>query len=264
MLVCNFKALYAQDDGFAALLGVAAIGAAVAAQENLEEELEYAATNFILDSRPEITYFKLKTIKTNTKTNKDKSKVNIVPFGLENCTEMIDGKCDPEVVLMSFSNGWVNEYGLDFSKVSFYTYTYDQMLDFFKDYLKIITPIQFDSVLEIPVMTKTEKKAINQNNFYEIDGKKWYQTGEFKSILSLNFSGRGLTEKKDELKIIFPFEKVYGRGDGYKVGKHNDEFKIVFNEKRLGLFNISRAELFQINNSTIQEIMAFLQQFNQD
>ena len=104
MLLCNFNALYAQDDGFAALLGVAAIGAAVAAQENLEEELEYAATNFILDSRPEITYFKLKTIKTNTKTNKDKSKVNIVPFGLENCTEMIDGKCDPEVVLMSFSN----------------------------------------------------------------------------------------------------------------------------------------------------------------
>ncbi len=260
IVLSNIKYTNAQDgDGLAAALGIAAVvGTAIASQENLEEQFEYMAANYILGERPEISEFSLKVIKTSTGTSKDESNVSIIPFGLVDCSNKVDDKCSYEIIMMNLSRGWWNEYGVDFTKVQFYTYTYEQMLDFFQKYLNLVSPVPFKSIYGIPILTKSKKQAKDQSESYLIAGKEWYKTGEYKNFLQLKFSNSGLTAVENYTdKIVFPFKKLK-LGDTYLVGSYNDEFKLVYNEKRIGLYNLNNKELSQLNNSTLVEIQKFL------
>ena len=45
--------------------------------------------------------------------------------------------------------------------------------------------------------------------------------------------------------------------DFYSVANFNEEFKVVYNENSLGLFNIDNGELTKINRSMLNTILKF-------
>ena len=119
IVLSNINYTNAQDgDGLAAALGIAAVvGTAIASQENLEEQFEYMAANYILGERPEISEFSLKVIKTSTGTSKDESNVSIIPFGLVDCSNKVDDKCSYEIIMSDLSKWFMNYMDLQMKKL---------------------------------------------------------------------------------------------------------------------------------------------------
>ncbi len=263
LLLLNLKTAFSQDEGWAAALGIFALaGAAAATQDGIEEQLEYYATNYILENKPEISYFNLKVIKTSGTSSSDNSQVNIVPFAFKGC-QSFEQDCNNSILFMNLSYGWMNEYGVDFSKISFYEYSYDEMLNFFKDYLELSAYFEFNDIDKIPIMTKSKSRALNENDYTLLDDKKWYKSDSEKSFLNLSIStsGRGLINRDGV--VVFPFLKLED-GDSYIVGNHSEVFKMVFNEKKLGLYDFKNNELSQLSNKTLVEIHKLLKEWSRD
>ena len=103
----------AQDDGIvAAATGILAIGSAIAAVEQVKERLELRAVEYVLNEYPDLVEFELTTSSLNGTKFKDLSSVSVVSF------ELTDNNSKEKSVLFAFtSNDWVNQYGVDFSKI---------------------------------------------------------------------------------------------------------------------------------------------------
>ena len=112
------KNVMSQDND--ALWGALAIGAATAiAIEDNQEMLEAVASNYIFSNYPEYNEFRLKIIGWGDggKRMSDRGGMRFYPFSitqLENNTETANRK----LLLLFASPGWVNEYGLDYTKLS--------------------------------------------------------------------------------------------------------------------------------------------------
>ena len=126
VISCLFpKQLNAQNDG-TLVAGVAggllAIGAGVVAVEQMKEQAELTATQWILSNHPELSSFSLKTLDFDGKKVKDMSSTTVISFKIQEFIPSdkpeLNGK---KQVLFGFtSSGWINEYGIDFNKVKWY------------------------------------------------------------------------------------------------------------------------------------------------
>src|SRR5690606_17836566 len=82
------KNLYSQNEGeaIAAIAGgLLAIGAGVAAVEQMKEQAELTATEWILSNESELENFSLKTLDFDGKKLKDISSASVRPFKLQVC-----------------------------------------------------------------------------------------------------------------------------------------------------------------------------------
>ena len=109
LLFMQPKQIFSQDNdavaaGVGALLGV---GVAIAAVEEIKENLEQAAVEQVLRAYPFLIDFELKTSSLKGTKMKDLSSVGVITF------EIRDIKTSNKYVLFAFtSTGWANEYGL--------------------------------------------------------------------------------------------------------------------------------------------------------
>ncbi|MEO6346685.1 MAG: hypothetical protein ABIO60_02140 [Aquaticitalea sp.] len=120
ILVLIPKTSRAQNDGAAVAAvagGLLAIGAGIAAIEDLKEQAELTATEWLLTNHPEYNQFSLKTLDFDGKKLKDMSSTSVITFKMEEFQmedkEAVFGK---RLVLFGFTSyGWINEHGIDFN-----------------------------------------------------------------------------------------------------------------------------------------------------
>ena len=205
--------LSAQQDEGAAVGIVAAVGAAVgivaaiASIEEAEERIELIAVEQVMANYSHIVNFELRTSSLNGTKVKDLSSVNIITY------EITDIDTNKKYILFAFASaGWVNQYGLDFSKLLWKNFDKNKWNDLMKAYIKTAggVDLSLDQISE----SKIVNKGVRQ------DGK-----------------------------FILKFEDI--GDDVYLTSDYSNDFKIAFNERSLGLFLKKTSNLIQINRRAI-------------
>lgn len=218
------KNINSQEKGIAvAAVGALAIGAGIAAMEQMKEQAELTAAQWILSNQPGFTSFSLKTLDFDGKKLKDMSSTSVVTFKIQEFTPedtpVLNGK---KRVLFGFtSHGWINEYGIDFDKVKWYL---------------------VDDSAWLNMMTSYVKGASNEKDNDVIK----------EQLLIGKVVNKGVKIKN---KLAIPFFKL--SGDMYIVSDYSDEMKFIYNERSLGIFLKETRNLVQIGRSSIIEIHDF-------
>lgn len=204
------------NDGVAAAAaGIMTLGLATAAAlQQIQESLEQTAVEYVLSKYPEFDNFKLSTSSLNGTKFKDLSLVDLVTF------EILNNETNNRYILFAFtSNGWHNEYGVDFSKLKWKIFdrkSWDLMMI---DYIKTASGV------ELSLVDVARSKIVNLG-------------------------------VKQGSKFILKFEEI--DDDTYLTSDYSDEFKIVFNENSLGLYLKETFDLVQISRSAIIKAHDFL------
>ena len=213
------------DGAAAAAAGILAIGAGIAAIEQLKEQLEQKAVEEVLTAYPDLINFELKTGSLKGTKMKDLSSVGIVTF------EIRDLDTSKKYVLFAFlSNGWSNQFGVDYSKLKWKLFSKNEWNKLMQAYIKTA------SKTEISIEEVAQSKIVN----------------------------KGVQKDK---KYIVEFSKI--KGDVYYTSDYSHEFKIVFNERSLGLYlkqqnpdefrkGGPRGDLVQIRRKSIIRAHSFL------
>ena len=88
----------------AALATVAAIGAAIASIEDMQEQAELTATEWILANHAEFSTFNLKTLDFNGKKTRDLSSTSVISFKIQEFTPKMEPTLDgKKYVLFCFT-----------------------------------------------------------------------------------------------------------------------------------------------------------------
>lgn len=225
MLIPSSAKSQNNDGAAAAAAGILAIGAGIAAIEQLKEQLEQKAVEEVLTAYPNLINFELKTGSLKGTKMKDLSSVGIVTF------EIKDLDTSNKYVLFAFlSNGWSNQFGVDYSKLKWKLFTRNEWNKLMQAYIKTASKIEIS--IEDVASSKIVNKGVQQNK-----------------------------------KFIIEFSKI--KGDVYYTSDYSDEFKIVFNERSLGLYlkqsnpdefrrGGPRGDLVQIRRNSIIRAHSFL------
>ena len=192
LIVPNSLRAQKNDNAAAIAGGLLAIGAGIAAIEQLKEQLEQKAVEQVLNEYPEFINFELKTNSLSGTKLKDLSSVSVITFEITNLDD------SSRSILFAFlSSGWTNANGVDFNKISWKNFSKSEWNNLMKTY------IETASKQSISLTDLQSSKIVNK-------GVK--QGGKF----------------------ILEFDKI--KGDVYYTNDYSDEFKLVFNERSLGLF----------------------------
>lgn len=205
-----------------AVAGIAAIGSAIAINAQMKEMAELKATEWLLHAHPEFTSFSLKTLDFDAKKAKDASGVSVVTYKIQLFTPSdkpdLNGK---KFVLFAYlSDGWVNQYGLDFSKFMWDLIDKEEWLNMMTAYSKVASEEKNETTI---------KDAL-------IQGK----------VVNKGIKG----------KIDVPFYKL--EGDMYVVTDYSDSMKLLYNERSLGIYLKKTRNLVQIGRGDIIEIHDYL------
>ncbi len=218
------KQASAQSDG--AAIAAAAIGAGIiigsgiAAVEQMKEQAELTATEWVLTNHPELTSFSLETLDFTGKKVKDMSSVSVITFKIQEFTPamkpILDGK---KKILFGFtSNGWINEYGINFSKIRWYLLDATDWMNMMTAYVKVASDEKDDTFIR-----------------QTLENGKVYNYGI-----------------KIKSKLIIPFFKL--GGDMYVVSNYSPDMKFIYNEKTLGIYLKETMDLVQISRKTLIDI----------
>lgn len=216
----------AQEKGagaVAAVAGLAAIGSIFVAIDQMEEQAELKATEYVLNQYPLMTSFSLKTLDFDGKKAKDMSAVSLITYKIQEFQlaekPELDGK---KFVLFGFTSyGWVTDYGVDFSKVRWIMIDADEWLRMMVVYVKTASSERDDS----SIAERLRKgKIVN----------------------------RGV---KERFETTIPFYKL--EGDMYTVRDYNEVMKFVYNERSLGIYLKETSNLVQIGRADIIKIHDF-------
>ncbi|QNJ97019.1 hypothetical protein [Constantimarinum furrinae] len=221
-----FQNSIAQDKGsglVAAAVGLAAIGGAIVAVEQMKEQAELKATEYVLNTHPDMNSFSLKTLDFDGKKSKDMANATLITYKIQEFSlaekPELDGK---KFVLFGFTSyGWVNEYGVDFSKVRW---------------------MMIDDREWLNMMVAYVKTASSERNDSNIEG----------TLKSGKIVNRGV---KGGSGIAIPFYKM--DGDMYTVRDYNDMMRLVYNERSLGIYLKETSNLIQIGRDDIIKIHEF-------
>ncbi len=216
----------AQKDGatVAAVAGsLLAIGAGIAAVEEMKEQAELTATQWVLANNPELTSFSLKTLSFDGKKLKDMSSASVITFKIQEFNPannpVLNGK---KQILFGFtSHGWINEYGIDFDKVKWFLIDEKEWMNMMVAYVKVSSDEKEESKLKDILL---EGKVVN----------------------------KGIKIKS---KLAVPFFKL--SGDMYVVTDYSPEMKLLYNERSLGIFLKDTKDLVQIGRGDIIDIHEF-------
>lgn len=214
------KKVEAQNNGTAA---VAAIGAGIFAVDQMKEQAELKATQWILNNHPELTSFSLKTLAFDGKKLKDMSSVSVILYNVQEFQPqekpVLDGN---KQVLFGFtSNGWVTENGVNFDKVKWYLIDESEWVKMMTSYVKVASGVTDNKLIKDKLV---EGKIVNKG--VKINGK-----------------------------IVVPFFEL--SGDMYVVADYSNEMKFIYNERSLGIFLKETSDLVQIGRAEIIDIHEF-------
>lgn len=203
--------------------GLIAIGVGIAAMEQMKENAELTATQWVLANNPEMTSFSLKTLDFDGKKLKDMSAASVISFKIQEFIPSDKPELDgTKQVLFGFtSHGWINEYGIDYNKVKWYLIDEAEWLNMMISYASLSSDIKDGTSLKSFLK---EGKVVNKG--IRVDGK-----------------------------LAVPFFKL--SGDMYVVSDYSPEMKLIYNERSLGIFLKHTNDLVQIGRGDIINIHEF-------
>lgn len=202
---------------------ITSVGAGVIDVKEIEERAELIATQWILSNSLELTSFSLKTLSFDGKKLKDMSSTSVITYKIQEFTPgnkpELDGK---KQVLFGFtSQGWINQYGINFDKIKWILVDEQEWVNMMVSYVKISSEEQGDSKI-----AESLKK-----------GKVVSSGVKIKS------------------KLVIPFYKL--KGDMFVVADYSSNFKLIYNEKSLGIYLKETNDLVQIGKSDVVDIHEF-------
>lgn len=197
-----------------------AIGTGIAAVKHLEEKAELQATQWILLNEPNLTSFSLKTLSFDGKKLKDLSETSVIIYKIQEFTPIekpvLNGK---KYVLFGFtSQGWINQFGIDFSKIQWILIDSEEWLRMMTAYVKV----------------SSDEKDENKLNENLKNGK----------VVNNGVRVKG--------KLEIPFFKL--TGDMYVVTDFSEDLRLVYNERSLGVFLKQTSDLVQIGRGDVIDI----------
>ena len=202
--------LSAQEDDAGIVAAVAATVAVIAAIVSIEvakDRLEQFAVEQVMANYPYLTNFHLKTLSLNGTKLKDLSSVDIITY------QITDIDTNKKYILFAFASpGWVNQYGLDFSKLIWRNFDKNKWNDLIRAYVKTASGIDLD-------LDEISKSKIVNNGVKKMG------------------------------KFILKFEDI-GR-DIYLTFDYSNDFKIAYNKGSLGLFLKPTSDLMLISRKAI-------------
>ena len=273
------------NDAFAAaLIGAALVASAV---EEHKESLEQLATDIIISEYSDINEFRLKVIGLGGggEAWSSDGKLSFVPLGL---TIMKDGQLteDKKLIVLLLSRGWVNEYGLDYTKITSELWEKEDWNNFICKYSKLNSPSSlkivnnlvpvyndlgspFSRKSDIPyktnqIIVSSEKYDANKSKTKSKNEKKMRHrifelyVDSFMDVGMLNVKGDGLHLKKSAIssKIVYPFYNL--SGDDYIVDDYSQTMKIFANESRIGLYQKTTRSSMLLNNFLVNKVHDFI------
>lgn len=225
------KQSQAQSNGAAVAAvagGLLAIGAGIAAVEDMKERAELTATQYVLANHPELNSFSLKTLDFNGKKTKDMSATSVISFKIQEFNPSDSPKLDgrKQVLLAFTSYGWISDQGIDFNKVQWYLIDSTEWLNMMVAYAKVASKEKSDAIL---------KDALANG-----------------VVVNKGIKAKGKSE--------IPFFKL--EGDMYLVTDYSSEMKLIYNEKTLGIFLKKTENLVQMGRAAVIDTHEFLFQQN--
>ena len=244
--------------GIAAAVG--GIAAAVAAVEQIKEEWELFATDYVLQ-KYDYDAFELKINGLDSKSkNFDPSSISVLAFNVAPIDYEMGSVITEEkfTLLVFLDSGWKTSYGIDVTKVVFEKFDKTRWNDLYKTYLELASKTEIESPDRVPVFSNDIKRQIKGVSPYKqivvpSRNEVYGFTGSYTSFGTTRLINKGLAFKN---KVQLPFAIV--DGDTYYAKDYSDEFKLIFNEKSLGLFIKELNRLVQIKNSLVNDISSYL------
>ena len=250
----------------AAVGGALAIGVAAFAIHQIIEMWELGATEYVLDNRPDANEFTLKLNKPFSGTTKwsDVSNLSLLSFNINYSVFDEDKNSEREVLLMFMDDGYMTDYGIDVTKVTWKIVQKNEWNGILAAYLKLATGLD---------IIKNERayihESINKNTFDITDSShisvvgrdmdtSYYQRSTYYVSLSngISFNSFNLMPASGNITKIAPLLRI--SGDAYIVDDYAEDFKIIYNEKSLGLYLKEDRRLVQLSRSVLEGITSFI------
>jgi len=244
-----------------------AIGAAAFQIHQLIEMWELTATEYVLDTRPEAQEFTLKLNKPFANSTKwsDVSNVSILSFNI-GYSKYIDAEnSNREVLLMFLDPGYMTQYGIDLTLVSWRYISKDEWNELLKVYVS--NAVGFN-VIEDERAYVYEKIKPASNKKYEIEQTIISNQGD-----TINYGKTTMYVPLDKMQIgtkwlyygagpnsnrvdIVPLQKL--GGDSYVRSPFSENMDVLYNERSMGLYLKDSRRLIQLSKSVVNSIHDFL------
>jgi hypothetical protein len=249
----------------AAVAGALAIGAAAFEMHQIIEMWELTATEYVLETKPEATEFTLKLNRPFVGSIKwsDVSNISILSFNIKYSVFDEFKRAKREVLLMFMDDGYMTEYGINVTKITWKVINRDEWNNMLDAYVQLATGIDVidfgQAYIHEPLKKKNFDKT-NPNHIYtvnrDMDTNYFEKTKQFLSLANgISFDNGGLYDGSGFYKIA-AFNRI--SGDAYLINDFSDQFKIVYNERSLGLFIKETNKLVQLRRSVLNEITSFI------
>ena len=256
LTICLFfpKNLSAQKgEGVAVAAGlIAGIAATAIAVEQLKEELELFASEYIIENY-DIKAFELKINGLSDKAkNSDPSTVSVLSFNISPIDYQYGNDLASEriALLVFFDSGWRNENGIDITKVKFAPFNKAKWNNLLGGYIGLASGVKIENS-KVPVYKKSRNSESSAK--ITVDNEDYEPTGEYKNFKYIAIERKGIVNSNS---VILPFKKI--TGDTYFMEDFSEEYKLIFNERSLGLYLKSVGRLVQIKRSLVDDITDFL------
>lgn len=202
MLVPKEASAQNNDGVAAAAAGLLAIGGAIAAIEQVKENLEQVAVEQVLTAYPYLVNFELKTGSLKGTKTKDLSSVGVITY------EITDIDSSKKYVLFAFtSNGWANEYGVDISKLMWKNFTADEWNKLMQNYIQTASGVELtvDEVAQSKIVNTGVKQGSKFILKFDKIGGDVYLTSdysdEFKIVFNESSMGLYLKATRDLIQV---------------------------------------------------------------
>ena len=254
-----------------------AIGAGLsiwAAVEDHKEYYESIATDFVITNYPQYKEFRLKVFQLGGKKGTDRGGMNVLPFSFVELKEGLPTSNRQLILLFTGSEKW-NNFGIVYKDFAFKMINVSEWNEILTSYSQLSSPVKEDindylvPVFSLMVGDPSQKYKSNSeveiisiktfaggSKIQALDGDKHYKRnkkGLFADIRELQISSKGLKKGKT---IIYPFYNL--RGDDYLVTDFSEQYKIIANEKSMGLYIKGAQESILIQRRLINRIHSFL------
>ena len=270
-ILLTTKQAQAQNSG-TVVAGVVGLGLALTAAEaqikQFKEQMELGATEYLLENRPEFTHFELNILDFNATKVSDLSNVSCVSFALKGPNIIRQNKM---ILLMFLSSGWMNEFGVDFTKVRFELFDKNQWGDLFFNYISMASSVKITDKMNIPIFKKVTEKEFNSLSptmrIKTLDSEGY---GVYTAITNYksDISYVSLTRSEIEIKYftkdnqlestVYPLIKTMNDDNTYMVADFSAKYKVVYNEKSIGLYIKELKHLVQLSRTSVNAIQSFL------
>jgi hypothetical protein len=222
----------------------AAIGIGLAMSSSVasvKEAVERNMVEWVLDNKNHSnkTSFNLSLIRWEATKKEDLNNVSVLGFIYTVWGE----KYSNYVLLNVCSQGWLNDYGVDFSKVKVYEIDKNNWSKIMLAYMNLSKEnykFNITDIENIPVIRNNKNKENSTIPLYHIK--------------AINNTGILFQVQDNNVDFKFNFDEILTRSNTHTVIDIDEEYKLDFNEGNLGIYLKATGDLISLRRDFIVDI----------